>query len=256
MGIAGVGRRTGPAADAARTGAFTLIELLVVIAIIAILAAILFPVFAQARDKARGISCLSNAKQIALAVQMYASDYDETIVPGNIGNPFMFGSVFYYDGLLDPYVKSKSVWTCPSVGAPRGRTKSIGMNDSVAVRLSTFGTPPPVLALAQIQYPAELIVMNETIANPYNGDASFGTGSFGSAFRACSAANRDAQGLTPVTIDAPYLRHNKGANYAMGDGHARWFRPSSTLTPNVMWFPNRPALAGIPQNCNDVNDLK
>lgn len=60
---------------------FTLIELLVVIAIIAILAAILFPVFAQAREKARGISCLSNSKQIGTAIYMYAQDYDETIVP-------------------------------------------------------------------------------------------------------------------------------------------------------------------------------
>jgi prepilin-type N-terminal cleavage/methylation domain-containing protein len=60
---------------------FTLIELLVVIAIIAILAAILFPVFAQAREKARTISCLSNAKQIGTAIYMYAQDYDETVVP-------------------------------------------------------------------------------------------------------------------------------------------------------------------------------
>src|SRR5258707_7088365 len=64
---------------------FTLIELLVVIAIIAILAAILFPVFAQAREKARGISCLSNSKQIGTAIQMYAQDYDETIIPWFVG---------------------------------------------------------------------------------------------------------------------------------------------------------------------------
>jgi prepilin-type N-terminal cleavage/methylation domain-containing protein len=64
-----------------RQGGFTLIELLVVIAIIAILAAILFPVFAQAREKARSSSCLSNQKQTALAFSMYAQDYDETYPP-------------------------------------------------------------------------------------------------------------------------------------------------------------------------------
>jgi len=92
--------------------AFTLIELLVVIAIIAILAAILFPVFAQAREKARATSCLSNTKQIALAVHMYAQDYDETYA---MSLYFVAPNVWvsFYDAHV-PYVKNADILRCPS----------------------------------------------------------------------------------------------------------------------------------------------
>src|SRR5919204_5425134 len=95
---------------------FTLIELLVVIAIIAILAAILFPVFAQAREKSRAASCASNLKQIGLAYHMYAQDYDETIVPGANHNARYKDTdprCWWY-GLLEPYVKNEGVFRCPS----------------------------------------------------------------------------------------------------------------------------------------------
>jgi prepilin-type N-terminal cleavage/methylation domain-containing protein len=97
--------------------AFTLIELLVVIAIIAILAAILFPVFAQARERARQAACSSNCKQLGLAYQMYAQDYDETIVPAcnaNAGYDLKKDPRAWYDGLLEPYLKSAAVLHCPS----------------------------------------------------------------------------------------------------------------------------------------------
>jgi len=90
---------------------FTLIELLVVIAIIAILAAILFPVFAQAREKARQAACLSNGKQMATAVAMYAQDYDETLPRGRGGNG-VYESRWYRD--IYPYIKNVGVYTCPS----------------------------------------------------------------------------------------------------------------------------------------------
>jgi prepilin-type N-terminal cleavage/methylation domain-containing protein len=98
-----------------RKSGFTLIELLVVIAIIAILAAILFPVFAQAREKARQASCLSNLKQSGIAGMMYVQDYDETYPLSlyiNMGNnpPCVFS--FY--NALSPYQKNSQVMLCPS----------------------------------------------------------------------------------------------------------------------------------------------
>jgi prepilin-type N-terminal cleavage/methylation domain-containing protein/prepilin-type processing-associated H-X9-DG protein len=120
-----------------RKPAFTLIELLVVIAIIAIIAAILFPVFARTREKARQASCESNLHQIAMATQMYMSDYDETFpfvldfsandtTDANIGDggkyPVVRGVTgtepqFQLVTVVAPYVKHTNVWYCPSVGA-------------------------------------------------------------------------------------------------------------------------------------------
>ena len=101
-----------------RNSAFTLIELLVVIAIIAILAAILFPVFAQAREKARQASCLSNTKQIGLGVMMYVQDYDETYPCAAFWDSSKpFASDFYLwtsQRCVQPYIKNGDIYRCPS----------------------------------------------------------------------------------------------------------------------------------------------
>ncbi|MEI6431534.1 MAG: DUF1559 domain-containing protein, partial [bacterium] len=94
--------------------AFTLIELLVVIAIIAILAAILFPVFAQAREKARSISCLSNDKQLGLALMMYAQDNDERYPFGHVNDADAEGDAQSWVDSVQPYVKSRLLHRCPS----------------------------------------------------------------------------------------------------------------------------------------------
>src|SRR5919206_279833 len=90
---------------------FTLIELLVVIAIIAILAAILFPVFGRARENARRSSCQSNLKQIGLGIMQYTQDYDETLPMSGWFNPTP--RHFIYND-IDPYLKSRQIWKCPS----------------------------------------------------------------------------------------------------------------------------------------------
>ncbi len=105
------------------SSAFTLIELLVVIAIIAILAAILFPVFAQAREKARAITCLSNMKQLGLSARMYAQDYDERNMLGwqfGITNKFgqQNGGRAWWQFCLMPYVKNVGIFACPDVSNP------------------------------------------------------------------------------------------------------------------------------------------
>jgi prepilin-type N-terminal cleavage/methylation domain-containing protein/prepilin-type processing-associated H-X9-DG protein len=102
---------------------FTLIELLVVIAIIAILAAILFPVFAQARDKARTSMCISNIRQVSLAFVMYRQDYDGRMVPqwvANVPDALRPGVVArsFWNCLVYPYVKNKGAYVCPSAASP------------------------------------------------------------------------------------------------------------------------------------------
>jgi len=159
---------------------FTLIELLVVIAIIAILAAILFPVFAQAREKARGISCLSNTKQIGLGAAMYVQDYDERYF---MADYFDATGQHEWPDAVAPYIKSgtlgknnvgnevafgdNGVWECPS--APYEESGTYGVNNAI----STDGSAPwqpatfqaPSVALAALTAPASTILCCEKSRN-------------------------------------------------------------------------------------------
>jgi len=113
-----------------RPGGFTLIELLIVIAIIAILAAILFPVFAQAREKARATTCLSNSKQMGLAMMMYAQDYDEAYPQGWYAGP----PEAWWLTLIQPYAKDRDqggLRSCPSAAS---KNWAYSMNDSLSMK--------------------------------------------------------------------------------------------------------------------------
>jgi prepilin-type processing-associated H-X9-DG protein len=225
----------------------------VVIAIIAILAAILFPVFAQARDKARQTACLSNAKQVGVGLMMYAQDYDEAIVPyfitypppgGGFANPETFTT------LLNPYIKAMNVWTCPSAldnSVQQNLIRSVGMNVNVGVQV-----PPPAgrvnYYLPDLPEPASLIVMGDaqplqinTIANPNV-----------TGFQACSAAKAEVAGTKPGSTNAHFTRHAHGAVFTFADGHAKWMKARNTIVPKSMWMPNHTAFNDVPTDCNLV----
>lgn len=217
---------------------FTLIELLVVIAIIAILAAILFPVFGRARENARRSSCQSNLKQIGLGIAQYTQDYDEKMPyilpdPEKVGPPGKFVSEYIVWGdVVQPYVKSMQIFTCPSNSLPKPVPAPSGsplptISDSnfhyvptvykdiegMWIEFINFGGGAAPTALAAIDSPSETLSIGERkpAGSPYG-------------YVVTSPSNGGAF----TTMGKPSDLHLDGGNWLFGDGHVKWMRPEAT----------------------------
>jgi prepilin-type N-terminal cleavage/methylation domain-containing protein/prepilin-type processing-associated H-X9-DG protein len=208
---------------------FTLIELLVVIAIIAVLAAILFPVFQQAREKARQSSCLSNVRQIGMATLQYTQDYDETLPL------YQYNNLIYWcggrdlpaqkldkaRGIIYPYVKSGDIQRCPSyTGGDNLGGTGYGINRRLMFK--TGFTPNPA-ALADLDTPSDTILFGDA------GIPNFPTkGSTGETI----SIEPPSDWLPSPTIE---FRHQNMACFTWADGHAKPVRRpefTKSLPPN------------------------
>ncbi len=203
---------------------FTLIELLVVIAIIALLAAILFPVFARARENARKSSCANNLKQIGLGVLQYVQDYDETLPPPCIGSPCDSGQGSWAQRIF-PYVKSAQLYACPSNPAGKvDREAAYPAMNAPAIKRGYGGSAHffgwdgnKSLAIANITKPADKIMITET-------------GNIGQAVH----AHADWQAGT-LFRDRGWAGHLQTVNFTFGDGHVKALRPTATMNKYNMW---------------------
>jgi prepilin-type N-terminal cleavage/methylation domain-containing protein/prepilin-type processing-associated H-X9-DG protein len=197
---------------------FTLIELLVVIAIIAILAAILFPVFARAREKARQTSCLANIKQAGLGILMYAQDYDE-ILPRHCQQPPAGGN-YPWSAAVQPYVRNLQMFQCPSNSVVRNAAMGCagyGYNLSRLADGTAVGCTER--AMGSIPKPAGLIMVTET----------------NDAVAWCGYWYRDTATPDPTHMDLVSGRHNEGSNICYVDGHGKWARESTIVGDRGLW---------------------
>jgi len=204
---------------------FTLIELLVVIAIIAILAAILFPVFAKAREKARQTACLSNLKQLTLAALQYAQDYDEMQVSYRVASSEP-GCQLNWWNQITPYTKNDQILVCPSVS---NWSCGYGINGS------HVGPCGATIPLARVLQPAQALLFADMAR-----DSTRACGGSLPRDNVESADIRIGYCPTPPCGNCPDLmangtgitnRHNEGSNASFVDGHAKWYRQSTAAAP-------------------------
>jgi prepilin-type N-terminal cleavage/methylation domain-containing protein/prepilin-type processing-associated H-X9-DG protein len=231
--------------------AFTLIELLVVIAIIAILAAILFPVFAQAREKARQAACLSNSKQMGMGITMYVQDYDEMYPNGGHGPGTAGAQPARWYRKIYPYVKNVGVYTCPSrpnrkvVIATSGIAQGwpdtaggYGCNGNVMIWGGNGTTQIiPSRTLAEIADAAGTFIVAETeqcscagVTNNTDPEDWVNYTQASTDWQVAAPGNWDNNNTAHyAACDSsqnqarrPMARHNKGLNVIYCDGHAKW----------------------------------
>ena len=241
--------------DCVRSNAFTLIELLVVVAIIALLAAILFPVFARARENARRSACSSNMKQIGLALMQYSQDYDEKLVP--------VGLAMRWANLTVPYAKSTQIYDCPSFTGvkftqdlvnnnatnatsamsyaineaywqPGAANKSPNANPPVSQGNSGLTGGAYVTSLAQFESPASTVWVTDGLGTTTSGAFYWET----DGNPTLSGAPRQF-GTSAANGDVPVERHLETCNVLYTDGHVKAMRLDklmtlSTTNSNVM----------------------
>jgi len=253
-----------------RKRAFTLIELLVVIAIIAILAAILFPVFSRARENARATACLSNLKQISLCMLQYVQDNDESYPVGtSTGGARGQG----WAGELMPYVRNYQVFVCPddtTVAGGQNYTISYALNQGMAwvapscsvqavpSTLPAFTNPSVTIFTTEVLncawYPAT-DMPGSTWPHSPTANGMLTSGSNLSCISASSGACAYATGPFPTQTqnDPGYplpARHSDGANFAFCDGHVKWARTSQISPGFAAPSPNSAASQfGVGNGC-------
>jgi prepilin-type N-terminal cleavage/methylation domain-containing protein/prepilin-type processing-associated H-X9-DG protein len=207
---------------------FTLIELLVVIAIISILAAILFPVFARARENARRTSCLSNMKQMGLGMMQYMQDYDEVY-------PMHYNGTLRWPQMMNPYVKSNQLYDCPSRDAGFTYAGDYGSAGAIGYGMNYWlnsyyypSTAQPGIKMATIQRPAETVWIAEINGVPRGTPLSSANAyqSYPSYYGKVSGPTNATYGMsvTPETPGRLTQRHLDGVNVLWADGHTKWFK--------------------------------